>query len=115
MKPDGPLDWIENAQRSVEARNRRDVGVTRVGGKVGDKWLSDAAAYILAYAHAHRGGFLIENVAARWHFAQLPRAHDGRAWGAAARRAQRLGYIKRIGYAPANTSNRSPKVLWAPA
>jgi len=37
---------------------------------------------------------------------------DGRAWGGPVRRAALAGKIRKVGYAPANTSNRSPKALW---
>jgi hypothetical protein len=37
---------------------------------------------------------------------------DARAWGAVIQRAARKGCIVKVGYAPAATSNGSPKVLW---
>ena len=37
---------------------------------------------------------------------------DGRAWGVVFRSAAREGLIVKAGYAPAKSSNLSPKVLW---
>lgn len=38
--------------------------------------------------------------------------HDGRAWGHIIQSAARAGWIRRVGYAPARSSNLSPKPLW---
>jgi len=40
---------------------------------------------------------------------------DDRAWGHATRLAVKRGWIKKVGYAPAASSNGSPKCLWAKA
>jgi len=37
---------------------------------------------------------------------------DARSWGTPIRRAAKAGIITKIGYRPAQTSNRSPKCLW---
>lgn len=38
---------------------------------------------------------------------------DPRNWGAVMRMAKGEGLIRQTGYAPARSSNRSPKVLWS--
>ena len=106
-------DWI--AASMPAARKRRDAGIERVERGAGEKWLEEAATYIRHYAGMLRTGFLVEDVADRWAAAKMPAPRDARAWGGAVRRAARAGWIKRAGYAPARTSNLSPKVLWVVA
>lgn len=93
---------------------RRDVGIQRAGDHADadhDRWVQTAAAAIVAYAAECGGSFLIEDVReARRDITDPP---DGRAWGAAARRAAATGLVKRVGYAPSRSSNLSPKVLWS--
>lgn len=40
---------------------------------------------------------------------------NARAWGSVFRRALSMGMIRRVGYAPARSSNNSPKCLWEAA
>lgn len=68
-------------------------------------WTEGAARAIRDYA-ARGAAFLIEDVT----YTPPP---DGRAWGAATRLAVKRGWIKKVGYAPANSSNKSPKCLWS--
>jgi hypothetical protein len=55
---------------------------------------------------------LAENVR-NWASDKLPDPPDGRAWGAVMQRARRAGYIRKVGYREAQSSNLSPKVLWS--
>jgi hypothetical protein len=96
------------------AERRRDIGMERAvehADAVQDSWSVDATAALLAYAHRIGRSFLVEEVreAATW----LPSPPDGRAWGAVTRRAALAGSIVRVGYAPAASSNCSPKCLWS--
>lgn len=45
--------------------------------------------------------------------AGIPKPADGRAWGSVMRVAANRGLIRRVGYAPARSSNMSPKCLWS--
>lgn len=95
------------------ATARADDGVQRAGDHADSEepgWTDIAADEIREYAQQASGGFLIEDVVANSRAGTPP---DGRAWGAATRKAVKAGWIVRIGYAPANSSNRSPKCLWA--
>lgn len=75
-------------------------------------WLDDAAKFVVQFAAARGNApFLMEDVVALA-APDLRYSRDQRAWGGAAHRAKSWGSIKRVGYAQANTSNRSPKVLW---
>jgi hypothetical protein len=95
------------------ARSRADLGSLRAGTRA--EVLSPGWTYLAALAirnHAKgRKPFRIEEVALS--FPDKP--PDGRAWGHAARAAQRNGWIRRVGYAPAASSNGSPKCLWEAA
>lgn len=92
------------------AELRRDTALAGLEDRNGE-WVESAAEAIRQHAASGRE-FLIEDVASTW---TGPQPRDGRAWGAAARRAKRAGWIRLAGYRPANTSNRSPKCSWIAA
>ncbi len=78
-------------------------------------WSERAMEALLEYARGWRDawgdvGFLIEDV--RAHATELPAPPDSRAWGAVVSKAARQGLIVKVGYAPAASSNCSPKTLW---
>ena len=98
----------------IRAEHQRDSGIKRAGDHADQQepdWKDRAAQIIADYAAIH-GRFLIEEVLPYAALRGLPEPPDARAWGAATKRAKALGYIKACGYAPANMSNRSPKILW---
>ena len=80
-------------------------------------WSDRALGCLVMWARSNPGSlWLIEDVRAYAEEAEgLPPAPDGRAWGAVAVRARRLGVIVPAGYASARSSNNSPKVLWRAA
>lgn len=93
-------------QRSAERAERTEPG-----------WVDRAAEAVRDYVRLHvarsdePSEFTIERV--REYMASVPPAPDGRAWGAVTRRALKLGYIVATdGYAPAASSNGSPKRLY---
>lgn len=101
------LDW--NA-----AARRRDDGICRAvehADRESPSWSDLALTFLRGWVQGHRGELLAEDVvlAAR---GQVPAPPDGRAWGGVLQRAARAGVIAKAGYAPAKTSNLSPKVLW---
>ena len=57
----------------------------------------------------HHETFLAEDVR---HMIEIPESADPRAIGHVLRRARAAGICRADGYAPANSSNRSPKVRW---
>lgn len=99
------------------AANRRDIGMERAEDKANADhigWSEDAEAAVRAYAAEHRGRrFLAEDVRA-WAEARKLVAPpvNGRAWGGVIQRCARLNVIRRAGYAPAKSSNLSPKCEW---
>lgn len=94
-------------QRAAERAERTEPGwVDRAAEAVRDYALNSLAGI--------NGEFTIDEarpwIAANTRLADPP---DGRAWGAATRRALKLGYIVATdGYAPAASSNGSPKRLY---
>jgi hypothetical protein len=101
----------------TQAENRRDVGINRAVNRAdrdNPQWSEDAMHALEMYCKAHPDAqFLGEQVRAWGEGLELvePPA-DGRAWGAVFRRAASLGIIRRVGYAPAMSSNLAPKCLW---
>ena len=97
------------------ARRRRDSGITRATDHAEAEtpgWNDIAFDFLEACAKVRAAPFLAEDVIEMAKAAHLPPPPDGRAWGGVFRRAARQGVIQKAGYAPAKTSNCSPKVLW---
>lgn len=94
------------------AEARRDIGLARCERSAGVPWIDRAAELVVRYARKH-DRFLVEDVreAASRH-GMIEDPPNLKAWGAAVKMAQHRGHIRSVGYAPANSSNRSPKVLW---
>lgn len=101
----------------TQAETRRDVGMHRAVSRADrdqPQWSDDAMHALEMYCKAHpEAQFLGEQVRAWGEQLELvdPPA-DGRAWGAVFRKAASLGVIRRVGYAPALSSNLSAKCLW---
>lgn len=96
------------------ARARRDDGIARAVDhaetvKVG--WQREAFERFRRYAERHEV-FLTEDVLEANPDFTVPPQCDKRAWGAVARAAAKQGIVAKEGYAPAKTSNLSPKPLW---
>jgi len=97
------------------ARARRDVGIARAGDHadlVRAQWRDTAAKLVLAFAEQCAKPFLTEDAAAFAYSHGLPQPVEPRAWGSVMQLAKRRGCIVSTGFALANSSNRSPKVLW---
>lgn len=96
------------------AKRRRDDGIARADrhAAANDPWWRDRAFRAVAIFARTHSAFLAEDVRQMAEREGLPPPPDGRAWGAVMQRAQRERVIQADGYAPANSSNRSPKVWW---
>lgn len=100
------------AERIAErARQAADSGIDAAAQHAGPEWLDRAAGYTRLYALLHPF-FLIEEARAMAEADGLAPPPDKRSWGKIPRILTRDKTIERAGYAPANSSNRSPKVLW---
>jgi hypothetical protein len=74
-------------------------------------WTESAAAFLAAYALSVGGTFLVEQCREA-SIGRLPAPDNLKAWGPATTYAIRKGWIKRVGWAPACSSNGSPKGLY---
>lgn len=74
-------------------------------------WSRAALVFVRRYASLNQW-FMTEELRAWAHNAGFPRPPNAKAWGAVMQAAQRAGIVIADGYAPANSSNRSPKVRW---
>lgn len=96
------------------AKTRGDLGAERAAGKAertAPGWIDRAAEVVRDFARGS-GPFSFTIEEARAGF-RAPQGVDLRAWGAVTRRAIALGYIEATdGYAPAASSNGSPKRLY---
>lgn len=100
-------------QMTIEdAIARRDDGIGRSGDHAGDRWKRAARGYLLEFLVGRRAPFLAEDVRQFAESHRLESPPDGRAWGAVIQSAARERLIRKVGYAPARSSNMSPKVLW---
>ena len=71
-------------------------------------WPERALEALLA-AGRRLGRFTVEDAR---ELAGVEAPTDQRAWGAVVNRASRRGLIRRVGFAPARSSNGSPKPVW---
>lgn len=95
----------------LAARVRRDIGINRAEDHqeaVVTGWVEDTARLLTEWAAA-RGPFLAEDFRAS-NIYEKP--EESRAFGAVFRYAAKRNWIRRLGYAPAKSSNLSPKCLW---
>lgn len=99
------VDWIV----------RRDLGIARAKQRAEreyDGWTLAAAEYLRDYAKRAVGQpFLLEDAREASRF-RLAQPTNGKAWGASVQLACRQKWIEKAGYAPARSSNGSPKCLW---
>lgn len=101
-------------QLSIDyARARRDDGIQRAGDHAGNEWKDRARGYVLEFLAGNPEPFLAEDLREFAEVRGLFAPPDGRAWGAVIQSAARDGLIRKVGYAPAKSSNLSPKVQWS--
>ncbi len=102
-----------------DAAKRRDEAIQQVvthADELDPHWSERAYASLMLYCFQNKEPFITEDVRA-WAEEQglIQRPHDDRAWGAVIKRASKNELIVKVGYAPARSSNLSPKVQWAAA
>lgn len=99
------------------SRARREDGIRRSAAHadaVDPTWRAKAMGYVRLHAVVH-ATFLTEDVRGMAEADGLPKPPDGRAWGSVMQGAVRARIIRRVGYAPAHSSNGSPKCVWTAA
>lgn len=100
-----------------EAQARRDSGMGLAIDKADrDRpgWSEDALQAVRTFASTHIGQHFLAETVRSWcessHAVESPK--NERAWGAVMRRAAKEGCVRKVGYAPSQSSNLSPKTLW---
>lgn len=110
-----------NRQAEIDftaAQEARDTGIERAGANADRNesgWRYQAMALLVAFAADVRRPFLVEEARAWSESRGLPAPPDGRAWGSVVRLAKSKRRIEKTGFAPAASSNCSPKCLWQSA
>lgn len=97
------------------AMERADRGIESSGAhadRVEDGWRYQALALLTAFAREIGRSFVVEEARAYAEKHGLPDPPDARAYGSVVRLARAKGRIRKVGYAPAASSNGSPKCLW---
>lgn len=101
-----------------QAKDKRDIGMARATDRANrehEEWTDVAMFYLVVFLSfvnlSEKNQFLAEDVI---EFCKRNRFEtaDSRAWGSVFRRAAKEGVIRKVGYAPAKSSNLSPKTLW---
>ena len=99
-----------------QAHERGTLGLLRAANRTEralDGWVDLAIGKLREFAAAANDPFTIERAQSSF-AASIPAPKDLRAFGAVTRKACKLGIIRQVGYAPAVTSNGSPKPLYVP-
>lgn len=118
--PPSTDDLFETRQRQSivptvrEARAKADKGIKESADhadRVSSDWKILAIGYVLEHARSNEY-MLTEDVRERAHADGFEAAPDDRAWGYIMRASAKCAFIKSDGYAPAKSSNMSPKVRW---
>jgi len=102
-----PIDF----ERAAVRANAAILAVAAKADKKNAGWVAAALAKLETFAQESTGKFTIEQARAAIE-AELPKPHDLRAWGQVTRQARGTGLIVQDGYAPAASSNGSPKPLY---
>lgn len=103
------LSWREAESKAADGISR---SVDHADRKE-PNWSDRALEILASYARCCPGQFMAEDVRDNSDRAGLPKPPDPRAWGAVFQRARKSGLIEMVGYAPAKSSNCSPKTLWS--
>lgn len=101
---------IELDAASVRA-NAAILAVAEKADRKSAGWVQAALVELGAYARSAGCDFTMEQARTAIQGA-LPKPHDLRAWGQVTREARAKSLIVQIGYAPAASSNGSPKPLY---
>lgn len=95
-----------------QSGHQRELGLVMVAESSGEAWRLRAIACVREFISRVRGPFLAEDVREYAQERGLAEPPDARAWGVVMQRAQRERLVQAYAYAPARSSNGSPKVLW---
>jgi len=97
------------------ARARRDLGLERASSHAEAEtpgWNERALELLLAFVALRNGRPFLTEDFVEFTAGKIEPPPDPRTWGAPIQRAARARRIRRIGYAPARSSNCAPKCVW---
>lgn len=99
-----------------QAKAAADYGIARVQQSAENThkgWTDKAIDFLVLFARSNFT-FMAEDVRVFAEENGLPTPPDKRAWGAAIRKARKLGLIEMIGYGPQRSVNchGAPKAIW---
>lgn len=108
-------DLFEPSKTAV----KRDKAIQQVVDRADEldpNWSERAYGALTLYCRFFRTVEFIAEDARGWAESRglISAPHDSRAWGAVMKRAAKNMLIRKVGYAPAKSSNLSPKVQWVP-
>lgn len=100
-----------------EASQKADIGMALAADKAdrdNPGWSEGALVALERYIAAHPDASFIAEQVREWaeDLELIEPPENAKAWGQVFRTAARRKVIERIGYAPARSSNLSPKCLW---
>lgn len=109
-------DWLAtSAKAAAKAVKRRDKGIARAArhaDAVVKDWQEKALDRLRLFIDEREGAPFLAEEFVRWARFKVPAPPDKRAFGSVIQRAVKSGWIVKEGYAPASSSNQSPKCLW---
>lgn len=97
------------------AEQRRDHGIQRAvdhAERESEGWTDFAVSLLRSFASRQSAPFLAEDFVEWATNGLIAYPADGRAFGGVFQRAAREGIIRKVGYAPARSSNLAPKCTW---
>lgn len=106
---------IPTLEQSAAARQ---LGIERSARSAGREWAESAIDLVREYASLRSGWFnefLAEDLREFASTRGLPEPANAKSWGRVMQSAKARAIIKACGYAPARSSNGSPKTLWQKA
>lgn len=95
-----------------QSARQRELGLALAVRSVDSAWIERALGYVREFSAYAEGPFLTEQVREFAHSGGLAQPANAKVWGAVMRKAQRQGIVRAFAFAPARSSNGSPKVLW---
>lgn len=114
--PPGRHELLERTGFLDRARARGELGMASAAAHAESDapgWGQRAASYLMLFAVARGDCPWTIEVARTWAYENgLDQPPDGRAWGGVTKSFLAGGAIERVGYAPAVSSNMSPKAIY---
>lgn len=102
----------EVTKKSTRRRDRGIKASAQHAERSAPGWRDQALEQLKRYLKTRKQAPFLTEDFVLWIRFRIKDPPDGRAWGNVMRAAAARKLVKKIGYAPAETSNFSPKVQW---